>query len=356
MTIRWGIIGCGDVCEVKSAPALYKLAGSELTIVMRRDRARAEDFARRHGVRLFTTNANEVIGHPEVDAVYIATPPGQHLRYALEVAAANKPCYVEKPMARSAAECRLMVEAFERARTPLSLAYYRRALPRFLALRDVLESGVLGHLMTVSHVYQGRARAQSQPDAGWRQDVPCSGGGLFVDLGSHVVDLLDFLLGPLSHVAGQAAHLSSGAKMPRAAAEDTVVGSFRTQHGALGTLRYQFHTSGAVDQLELVGTLGRLSGSVFGQEALELRVGDQREMITTPHPEHVQLPLIESMVGELSGLGARCPSTGTSALRASQVIDDVLRGYYGGREDAFWDRPETWPGVAGSRFEVQGAP
>lgn len=363
MAIRWGIIGCGDVCEVKSGPALYKAAGSELSIVMRRDAARAADFARRHGVRRFTTNASEVIGDPEVDAVYIATPPGQHLRYALEVAAANKPCYVEKPMARSAAECRLMVEAFERARTPLFVAYYRRALPRFLAMKDVLGSGVLGHLMTVSHVYQGRARAPSQPSAqppapapevGWRQDVPRSGGGLFVDLGSHAVDILDFLLGPLSHVAGQAAHLSAGAPVPHAAAEDTVVGSFRTQHGALGTLCYRFHTSSAVDHLEFVGTRGTLSGSVFGQEPLELRQGGQRELLTTPQPEHVQLPLIESMVGELSGRGERCPSTGASALRASQVIDDVLGGYYGGREDAFWERPETWPGVPRSRSEVPG--
>jgi hypothetical protein len=139
-----------------------------------------------------------------------------------------------------------------------------------------------------------------------------------------------------------------------AAAEDTVVASFRTQHGALGTLRYQFHTSGAVDQLEFVGTHGSLSGSVFGQEPLELRRGEQREQLTTPHPEHVQLPLVESLVGELSGRGERCPSTGASALRASQVIDDVLRGYYGGREDAFWDRPETWPGLMPRRSEVQG--
>src|SRR5688572_4627706 len=137
MTIRWGIIGCGDVCEVKSGPPLYKARGSELCMVMRRDAARAADFARRHGVKRFTTNAEQLILDPEVDAVYVATPPGQHLEYALQVARANKPCYVEKPMARSAAECRAMVEAFERARQPLFVAYYRRALPRFLKVREI---------------------------------------------------------------------------------------------------------------------------------------------------------------------------------------------------------------------------
>jgi predicted dehydrogenase len=353
MAIRWGIIGCGDVCEVKSGPPLYEAAGSELVVVMRRDAARAEDFARRHGVPRFTTNAREVILDPEVDAVYVATPPGQHLEMALEVARAGKPCYVEKPMARNATECRLMVEAFERAGKPLFVAYYRRALPRFRRVRELLGSGVLGHLLTVSHVYQGRVQRQAHapsgaPHAGWREDVPQSGGGLFVDLASHVVDLLDDWLGPLSHVEGQAAHRSSGANPPPAAAEDTVVASFRAGSGALGTLRYQFHTSSAVDRLELVGTLGTLGLSVFGQEPIELKVGERVEAIATAQPEHVQMPLIESIVGELLGRGGHCPSTGKSAQRASEVIDRVLGGYYGGREDAFWARPETWPGARGA--------
>jgi predicted dehydrogenase len=349
VTLRWGIIGCGDVCEVKSGPAFYKAEGSALTWVMRRDGARAEDFARRHGVARFTTNATELIEDPEVDAVYVATPPGQHLRYALAVARANKPCYVEKPMARSAAECRVMLDAFERAGQPLFVAYYRRALPRFLTVRELLASGALGTVLAVSHVYQGRAAPAAgqagNSGPGWRVDVPESGGGLFVDLGSHVVDLLDFLLGPLTDVAGFAAHRSSGSPPARGVAEDTVVFSFSTQSGVLGTARYQFHTAGTADRLEFVGTRGTLGLSVFGQEPLELRRGDVQELIATPQPAHVHLPLVQSIVDQLAGRGASCPSTGQSALRASVVIDRVLAGYYGGREDAFWERPDSWPGL-----------
>ncbi len=349
MAIRWGIIGCGDVCEVKSGPAFYKARGSELVSVMRRDGARAADFARRHGVRRFTSHADEVIFDPEVDAVYVATPPGDHLEYALRVARANKPCYVEKPMARSASECRRMIEAFEHAQRPLFVAYYRRALPRFVKVQELLGAGVLGPLLAVSHVYQGRAQrvasGASMPVAGWREDVPSSGGGLFLDLGSHVLDILDFLLGPLSNVAGQAAHLSTPAPRRPGVAEDTVVMSFRTESGALGTARYQFHTSAAVDRLELVGTLGTLSLSVFGQEPLELSLAGGRETIATDHPEHVHQPLVQSIVNELSGHGERCPSTGQTALRASLVMDRVLSDYYGGRTDAFWTRQATWPGL-----------
>jgi 1,5-anhydro-D-fructose reductase (1,5-anhydro-D-mannitol-forming) len=354
MSIRWGIIGCGDVCELKSGPAFYKIAGSELRMVMRRDAAKAADFARRHGVAHATADAQAVIDSPEVDAVYIATPPGQHLEYALRVAAAGKPCYVEKPMARSAAECRDMVDAFERARQPLFVAYYRRALPRFLKVKELLASGRLGPLLAVSHVYQGRmqpggAALPPFPVTGWRESVSESGGGLFLDLGSHVLDLLDFLLGRLSRVAGSAARRTAIPADVSGVTEDTVVMSFATESGVLGTARYQFHTSAQVDRLEFVGALGTLSLSVFGREPLELRVADGLELIETEQPEHVHQPLVQSIVDELSGAAGRCPSTGRSAQRASEVIDRVLDDYYGGRQDAFWLRPETWPGRASVR-------
>jgi 1,5-anhydro-D-fructose reductase (1,5-anhydro-D-mannitol-forming) len=354
MTLRWGIIGCGDVCEVKSGPALYKARGSALSIVMRRDAGRAADFARRHGVPRFSTDADAVITDPEVDIVYVATPPGEHEAYALRVARAGKPCYVEKPMARSSAECQRMIEAFEAAGQPLFVAYYRRALPRFTKVEEVLTSGVLGDVLAVSHVFQGRAKEPPPaggpqaggPQAGWRESVPEAGGGLFVDLASHVVDLLDHLFGPLSGVSGHAARLSDPPMLRRGRPEDTVVASFRTEAGVLGTLRYQFHTASSVDRFELVGTRGCLALSVFGQEPLELCVGGGRELLAVEQPEHVHQPLVQSIVDELAGTG-RCLSTGRSAERASKVIDRILWGYYGGRGDAFWARPETWPGSRG---------
>src|SRR5258706_209253 len=144
MTIRWGILGCGAVCEVKSGPGFQKAQGSELVAVMRRDRQRAEDFAARHAVPAAYDDADALIADPKVDAVYIASPPGNHLELSLKVAAAGKPAYVEKPMARNHAECLRMVEAFERAKQPLFVAYYRRALDRFVKAKQLLESGQLG--------------------------------------------------------------------------------------------------------------------------------------------------------------------------------------------------------------------
>lgn len=347
MTISWGIIGCGDVCEVKSGPPLYKVPGSELRIVMRRDATLARDFATRHGVAEHTTNADAVIEHPDVNAVYIATPPGSHLEYALRVAAAGKPCYVEKPMARSAVECERMVDAFAAANLPLFVAYYRRALPRFIEVARLLNTGALGQLMTVQYLYQGerRHRVTGGPrPPSWREDAGIAGGGLFLDLGSHVLDLLDHLLGPLGIEAAHAARRSG--PVTRGTVEDTVTLAFTTANGVAGTCAFAFHTTRFVDQLTLIGSDATLTASVFGSEPLTMTTSEGTLAIPVEHPAHVQYPLMERIVSELSGGPLRCPSTGLSALRTNRVMDHVLAGYYGGRDDAFWERPHTWPASA----------
>ncbi len=344
MSLRWGIIGCGAVCEQKSGPPLYQLPGSELSVVMRRDPEKAADFARRHGIRRHESDAQAVIDAPDVDIVYVATPPGSHLEYALRVAEAGKPCYVEKPMARSAAECRQMLEAFEQRRLPLFVAYYRRALPRFMKLKQVLDSGALGQLLFVNHDYQKRSKHHDpnfHPPSGpeWRLQAEHSGGGLFLDLASHALDLMDFLLGPLETVRGIA---ESGSACP---VEDRVVLSFRCGQ-VLGAASYVFDSSVHADRLQIVGSAGRISGSVFGTEPFEISVDGRTESLEAPTPTSVQEPLIRTIIDELSGAGPRCPSRAESALRTSLVIDQVLSDYYGGREDEFWLRPESWPGSA----------
>jgi 1,5-anhydro-D-fructose reductase (1,5-anhydro-D-mannitol-forming) len=107
--IRWGMIGCGDVTEVKSGPGFQKAAGSALMAVMRRNGGLAADYARRHGVPRCYDRADALLADDEVDAVYIATPPDTHADYALLAAAASKPAYVEKPMARHTPECDRMI-------------------------------------------------------------------------------------------------------------------------------------------------------------------------------------------------------------------------------------------------------
>ncbi|CAM9326951.1 unnamed protein product [Hapterophycus canaliculatus] len=183
--IRWGLIGAGSVCEVKSGPAFYKAPGSSLVAVMRRTRSAAEDFAKRHGVPKFYTDLDDLLGDPEVDAVYVATPPGSHKELALRVCAAGKPCYMEKPMARSHAECVEMAAAFEAAKLPLYIGYYRRYLPKFVYVKSIIDSGTIGRVTSVNlRLSQSRHKFEGEEvRADWRVDATNAGGGLFMDLG-----------------------------------------------------------------------------------------------------------------------------------------------------------------------------
>jgi predicted dehydrogenase len=340
--IRWGIIGCGDVCEVKSGPGFQKASNSTLVAVMRRDPEKAADFARRHGVPRWYSDADALIADPHVDAVYIATPPGEHEQYALRVAAAGKPCYVEKPMARSHAECARMNAAFADAGKPLFVAYYRRRLPRFLKAKEIIDAGRLGTVTACS--YRLTRYFWPDPPSQWRLNARESGGGIFLDLGSHTLDILDFLLGPFAQFDG-CAHGTGATEV-----EDAVALHFQTQRGVVGTASWNLAGSTFEDILEITGTEGRLTMSCFGKEPLRLQREEQGEEESTsaetfdlPTPPHVQQPLIQSIVDQLLGTG-ECPSTGESAARTARVMDAALRNYYGSREDAFWDRPHTWPG------------
>jgi 1,5-anhydro-D-fructose reductase (1,5-anhydro-D-mannitol-forming) len=357
--IRWGIIGCGDVAEVKSGPGFRLVEGSDLVAVMRRDGAKAADYARRHEVPYWFDSADAVIEHPEVDAVYIATPPGSHLDYARAVCAAGKPCYVEKPMARGHAECRAMTELFAKARIPLFVAFYRRSLARFLKAKEIVETGGIGQVTGVGYRFASAShRRTDAANLPWRLQAEEAGGGLFLDLGCHTLDILDFILGPLSDVEGAAANLAGPYDV-----EDSIVMRFRTPSGALGTAAWNFVSGVNTDIIEITGTDGQISFSTFGNEPLRLRTlpgapttffpgqganvaaGAELQDVTLdlPNPTHIQQPLIQTIVDELHGKGA-CPSTGVTASRTALVMDTVLNGFYGGRDDDFWARPETWPG------------
>lgn len=336
--VRWGIIGCGDVCEVKSGPALQRVPGSSISMVMRRDAAKCAHYAARHGVPRWTTDAAALIADPEVDAVYIATPVGTHLHYALQVAAAGKPCLVEKPMARSHAECTAMNAAFTAAGAPLFVAFYRRRLPWFVQARELLDAGRLGTVTSVQVTFTARHQRQAPAQAQWRLTAAESGGGLFLDLASHTLDLLDYLLGPVAQAEGFAVNRAGATPL-----EDGVALCLRFASGVLGTGTWDFASDRAVDAIQIHGTAGRLSLSTFGRR-LELCCGDAPPEVYEPAPEpHVHQGLVQTVVDALLGRGV-CPSTGESAARTAAVMDRVLAGYYGGRDDAFWERPETWPG------------
>lgn len=320
--IRWGIIGCGDVTEVKSGPGFQHAANSALVAVMRRDAGKAADFARRHNVPRWYANAGELLADPNVDAVSIATPPSSHAVLALQAAAARKPTLVEKPMAISHAQCSRMIDAFRAAGVPLFVAYYRRALPKFVKVKELLESGAIGRPIAVQVTHCTQPARYAPHSLPWRFQPETSGGGLFVDLGAHTLDLLDFYFGPITDVWGRADRFGENYTV-----EDAVVMAFRHQSGMQGVARWHFTADRHVDRVEIEGTEGTILFPTFGAEPVMLQRRGHSESFDLRHPPAIQQPLIQSVVDELEGRG-KCPSTGESAARTTWVMEQVLRPYY----------------------------
>lgn len=318
--IRWGMIGCGSVTEVKSGPGFQKAEGSSLVAVMRRNGELAADYARRHGVPKHYDDAQALIDDPEVDAIYLATPPNSHYDYALRAAAAGKPVYCEKPMGLNAEQSRKMVEACKEAGVPLFCAYYRRALPKYLQVKELIDSGHLGPVRSVHILMQQTIKEEDYKDGGiWRVNPEISGGGKFHDVGSHALDLIDWLLGPIAEANGEGLNQSRTYR-----ADDVVYGRFRTESGVAGTGQWCFNTFKDDDRTEILFEKGKLTYSVLDIAAplfLETEAGVQSIAVSAP-PMHVAQPLIQTVVNHLLGKGV-CDSTGESALRTDIILEKL---------------------------------
>lgn len=322
--IKWGIIGCGNVTEVKSGPAFNKVKNSQLVAVMRRDAALAADYASRHGVPKWYSNPDDLINDPDINAIYIATPPDSHEEYTIKALKAGKPVYVEKPMARNAEECDRMNAASEASGIPLFVAYYRRSLPYFQKVKQLIDDKIIGDVRYVDICLQWQPYEEevgNSPKPRWRVDPAISGGGHFHDLASHQFDFLEYLLGPVKSATGIARNQAG-----LYAADDITVANFEFESGVLGkgSWCYTINKAQREDQAQIIGSKGRITFSFFEKFDIILETENKREIFHIPYPQHVQQPLIEQIVGDLLGEG-KSPSTGKSGARANLIMDWITK-------------------------------
>ena len=316
--IRWGIIGCGQVCEEKSGPAFKQADGSSLVAVMRRNKNLAADYAHRHQVKKWYDDAQKLVDDPEVTAVYIATPPSSHKDYTIAVANAGKPVYVEKPMALNYSECQEMIQACKKNDVPLFVAYYRRALPRFVKIKSLLDNGAIGETRFANVTfYQKTAPDDLQGAHNWRVDPNIAGGGYFYDLACHSIDLLQFFFGEIKTVKGYA---SNQQKLYNA--EDTVSGLLLFENQIHVSYIWNFNAYSHLDRTEIVGNKGKITFSTFDNNPIILEDEQGIQQFDIEHPQHIQQPLIQTIVDELHGKG-HSPSTGLTAAKTNWVMDSV---------------------------------
>jgi predicted dehydrogenase len=324
--INWGIIGCGNVTEVKSGPAFNKVSGSKLLAVMRRNRALAEDYAKRHNVPKVYSEAIQLINDNEIDAVYVSTPPGSHAGYAIETLRAGKPVYIEKPMALNHAECEKINEASAKYGVPVFVAYYRRALPGFLKVKEIIENGTIGKVLFFQvQLFKPASEDEKTGKLPWRVDPAISGGGHFFDLASHQLDYFDYLFGPVQRVKSIAGNLGCLYK-----AEDFVTTELEYPDGitGIGTWSFTVSQDSYRDIIEIIGDKGSVKFSTFSFENIIVKTSEGILEMVNERPEHVQYYLIDRIVRALEGKG-ESPSTGITAARTSKVMDEIVAEYYG---------------------------
>ena len=321
--IQWGMIGCGNVTEKKSgAPAINKVAHSKLVAVMARNLDKAMNYAKRHGVPKWYDSVDDLVNDPDVNAIYIATPPDVHLEYAAKAMKAGKAVYVEKPMARNYAECEEMNRLSRETGMPLFVAFYRRTLPYFVKLKELIDEKVIGDIRLINITLHWQAYDEEvgeNPKPRWRVFPGISGGGHFHDLASHQFDFLEYAFGNLKYAKGLArnqAHLYE--------ADDIVVANFEFESGILGngSWCYTINKEQRVDQSLLIGSKGKITFSFFESSIIKVETAEGTKEYNVPYPPHVQQPLLETIVKELRGEG-KCPSTGETGARANLIMDKI---------------------------------
>ncbi|GAA6528306.1 MAG: Gfo/Idh/MocA family oxidoreductase [Prevotella sp.] len=321
--ISWGFIGCGEVTEKKSGPAFNAVQGSHVEAVMCRSEVQVRSYAERHHIPKWYTDAQELIDDPAVNAIYIATPPSCHATYAIMAMRAGKPCYVEKPLAARYADCIRVNRISEKTGVPCFVAYYRRYLPYFQKVKSLIQSGVIGKTVNVLLRFSVPPRAldyKSKGKLSWRLKPDISGGGYFYDLAPHQFDLLQDLFGVITRAHGYPANVAHLYQ-----AEDTISACFFFESGIPGSGSWCFvgHESAREDRIEVIGTKGTLSFSVFNYDPIKLITSEGTVSIIVPNPPYVQLPIIKSVIEDLQGIG-NCSCTSISATPTNWVLDRIL--------------------------------
>lgn len=321
--IKWGFIGCGDVTTQKSGPAFQKIEHSDVVAVMSRNGDKAKAYARQLGISRWYDDALDLVEDPDVNAVYIATPPSSHATYAIMAMKAGKDVYIEKPMAVTYEECTRINRIARETGCKCFVAYYRRYLPYFQKVKELATDGTIGHVINVQVRFAQPPREldYNRENLPWRVQPDIAGGGYFYDLAPHQIDLLQDMFGYILEANGyksNQAHLYE--------VEDTLSASFQFENGLVGSGSWCFvaHNSAKEDRIQIIGDKGSISFSVFTYDPIILHTEKGTESIEIPNPEHVQQPLIQAVVDDLLGKST-CPCDGEMATTTNWVMDKILR-------------------------------
>lgn len=320
-TINWGIIGCGDVTEVKSGPAFNKVPNSKLIAVMRRNAEKAQNYAQRHGVEKWYSDADDLINDPEINAIYVATPPLNHEEYAIKTMKAGKPVYVEKPMAVSAGAAERIEKVANETRVKITVAHYRRQQPLFLKIKELLQQKIIGdvRIVDLKMLQPHQSNIIAKTETNWRIDPSVSGGGLFYDLAPHQLDLMLYFFGKPKKTTGISFNASGYYN-----ADDTTSGQILFESKVLVNGAWCFTSSERKDHCEIIGSEGKISFSVFDHHPLIIEKNEKQSSIEFDRIQHVQQPMIRKVVEYFLDQSPN-PCSASEGVEVMKMMDALTR-------------------------------
>ncbi|MEW6359450.1 MAG: Gfo/Idh/MocA family oxidoreductase [Planctomycetota bacterium] len=306
MKLRWGVIGAGGIANRRTIPeGIMPARNARLVAVMDADKKRTDEVAAKYGNVKAYYDSSDLLANEEVDAVYVAIPTHMHCSEVVKAAKAGKHVLCEKPMAMNVAEAKRMIAACRKARVKLGLGYMMRFHPHHVALREMVEQRRLGTLV------MGRGELTCwYPKIGgaWRQIPKLGGGGSFIDMASHCVDVLEMFFGKVKRVTAFTNSLVQAYPV-----EDTAIAALEFRSGALGMVDALFNVpdEAGICALEVYGTLGSVvaSGTIGqssagdmtarliekpkGYAAAQTRAGAVKVFKVKPRPRNIYQAQIE---------------------------------------------------------------
>ncbi|MBB6480644.1 Gfo/Idh/MocA family protein [Spirochaeta isovalerica] len=326
--VNWGMIGCGQVTEVKSGPGLYKSENSNLVGVYNVDYDLTLDYIKRHGVEKAYKTVEELLTDPEVDIIYVATPPKFHYQYALDILNAGKIPYIEKPVALNYKQALEIKMLSEKLNIPVYVAFYRRGVEKFLKMKELLDQKILGDIRYL-YVTQIMPVEESELDPAhlpWRVIPSISGGGKFLDMAVHVLDVLIMFFGEIEDMQGIVTNQGGYYE-----ADDTVIATFKFRNGIVGSGTWCYVADKNINEVQIVGEKGRITYDGLSAKRFTLELDGKSETFEFPEPEHASMPYQQAVVNELIGK-AKSEANFEQAINTVKITDMILDGYRKGLE------------------------
>ncbi len=305
--VKWLVIGVGDITTKRVLPAILAEPRSELAGVVTRDPSKAEPYE-----APAWTSLPDALAKSGADAVYVASPVFLHAPQTIDCLRAGKHVLCEKPMAMDYAEACSMQQAAQETGRTLGIAYYRRMYPKVNRARQLIQGGVIGRPVFAEATCHSWFHAEDEA-RGWLADPKRAGGGPLYDIGSHRIDLMNFLFGQPVRATGQLTTL-----VQPIAVEDNATVLIEYDSGVRGMLDVRWHSRVARDEFRIRGTEGEMELTPLNGSLLVYPGAEEH----LPAHDNLHYPCVANFVSAIAG-GELLRSSGATALWTDWVTAQV---------------------------------